>query len=154
MTGSVPRTMTQAFLGLVLASAAAALSAGDPGLVATGPDNKVAIKGYDTVAYFTEGKARKGKTEFSASWNNAEWHFASPDHRDLFAADPERYVPQFGGFCARGIIKGKRVAADPEAWTIVDGKLYIKFNETVRDDWRKSPAENIQKAEEKWVRFE
>ena len=122
-------------------------------MVATGPDN-VAIKGYDTVAYFTEGQAMKGASEFAASWNGAKWHFANARHRDLFASDPERYAPQFGGFCAAGIAKGKKAAADPEAWTIVDGKLYIKFNMEVRERWQKDRAEKIQTAEENWAEYQ
>jgi YHS domain-containing protein len=119
-------------------------------MVATGPDN-VAIKGYDTVAYFTKGQAMKGKSEFAFSWNNAEWHFANAAHRDLFTANPERYAPQFGGFCANGLSKGKRVAADPEAWTIVDGKLYIKVSKAARDRWRKDKAARIKEAEDNWA---
>ena len=109
----------------------------------------LAVSGYDAVAYFTEGKPVEGSDDFTAEYDGALWRFGSAENRDAFTADPARYAPQFGGFCARGIIKGKRVVADPQAWTIVDGKLYIKFNEAVRDDWRENPAENIQKAEEK-----
>jgi YHS domain-containing protein len=111
----------------------------------------VAIKGYDTVAYFTEGRALKGKKEFEFSWQSVRWYFANAAHRDLFAANPKRYVPQFGGFCARGMTRGKMAAADPKAWTIVDGKLYMKFSKASRDRWRQNKAENIKKAEEKWA---
>ena len=90
-------------LGCLMAAAAMSVFAGSPtNMVATGPDN-VAIKGYDTVAYFTEGRAMKGNGEFVTSWNGAKWHFANAGHRDLFATDPERYAPQFGGFCAADI---------------------------------------------------
>ena len=141
-------------LGCLMAAAAMSVFAGSPtNMVATGPDN-VAIKGYDTVAYFTEGQPMKGSSDFVASWNGAEWHFANAEHRDLFSANPERYAPQFGGFCSAGISKGKKVAADPEAWTIVDGKLYIKLNEEVRDRWREDKAENIEKAEENWAKYQ
>jgi hypothetical protein len=130
------------------------VTAGNPQkMVATGPDD-VAIKGYDTVAYFTEGQAMKGNSKLVASWNDAEWHFANVAHRDLFTANPERYAPQFGGFCANGLSKGKKVAADPEAWTIVDGKLYIKFSKAARDRWSKNRAENIKKAEESWAKYQ
>jgi hypothetical protein len=115
----------------------------------------VAIKGYDTVAYFTEGRARKGKKEFEFSWRNAHWYFVSAAHREMFAANPERHAPQFGGFCANGMSKGKgkMVAADPEAWTIVDGKLYMKFNKAVRDRWRPDKAARIKKAEKNWAKI-
>jgi hypothetical protein len=110
----------------------------------------VAIKGYDTVAYFTVGRAIKGKKEFEISWRDAHWHFVSAAHRDMFAANPERYAPRFGGFCANGMSKGKTAAADPEAWTIVDGKLCLKFNKAVRDRWRPDRAVRIKKAEKNW----
>lgn len=133
---------------LVAAAVAMPVIAGQ-GMIATGPDN-VAIKGYDTVAYFTDGKPVKGKSEFAYTWNDAEWHFANAVHRDLFAADPERYAPQFGGFCAMGLSMEKKTVADPTAWTIVDGKLYLKFSEGARDRWRADKAANIKKAEANW----
>jgi hypothetical protein len=125
------------------------LAEGSHKAIATDPFG-VAIKGYDTVAYFTEGRAIKGKKEFEFSWRDAHWHFVSAAHRDMFAANPERYAPKFGGFCANGMSKGKMAAADPEAWTIVDGKLYMKFNKAVRDRWRPDKAVRIKKAEKNW----
>ncbi len=151
------KTITRTLLGFLMAAAAMSVFAGSPmKMVATGPDN-VAIKGYDTVAYFTEGQAMKGENKFVASWNDAEWHFANVAHRDLFTTNPERYAPQFGGFCANGLskeFKGVKVAADPEAWTIVDGKLYIKFSKAARDRWRKDKAEKIKEAEESWAKYQ
>ncbi|MFQ5995727.1 MAG: YHS domain-containing (seleno)protein [Acidiferrobacterales bacterium] len=148
------KTITRTLLGFLMAAAAMSVFADSPKkMVATGPDN-VAIKGYDTVAYFTEGQPMKGKSKFVASWNDAEWHFANAAHRDLFTANPERYAPQFGGFCAQGLSRGKKVVADPEAWTIVDGKLYIKFSKASRDRWRKDKAEKIKKAEESWATYQ
>lgn len=125
--------------------------AGDSQEMVNAGANGVAIKGYDTVAYFTESRPMQGKPEFAHSWRDAEWHFSKAEHRDLFAADPERYAPQFGGFCANGLSKGKLVAANPEAWTIVDGKLYIKFSEVAREEWRKDKTRKIEKAKETWV---
>ena len=111
----------------------------------------VAIKGYDTVAYFTDGLAIKGKSEYSYNWNDASWHFSKPENRDLFAANPERYAPQFRGHCAYGLAKGKLVAADPEEWTIVDGKLYMNYNRSFRDSWRQDKTAMIKKAEANWA---
>ncbi len=155
MPSLTPKSVTRVLLGFLMAAAAAmsVLADSSKEMVATGPDN-VAIQGYDTVAYFTEDQAMKGTSEFVASWNDAEWHFASAAHRDLFMATPERYAPQFGGFCAAGLTKGKKVAADPEAWTIVDGKLYIKFNKAVRDRWQDDSAEKIKTAEENWAKYQ
>ena len=147
--------LTRLFINVSLVAGLVTLSfAGDPQkMVATGPDG-VAIKGYDTVAYFTENRAMKGNPEFSHFWRDAKWYFANADHRDLFAADPEHYAPQFGGFCALGISKGKAVAADPEAWTIVDGKLYMKFSEDARGRWRKDKDKAIEKAKENWTELQ
>jgi len=111
----------------------------------------VAIQGYDTVAYFTEERAVKGKSEFEFEWHNARWRFTNEKHRDLFAASPERYAPQFGGLCAGAMVRGVVVKADPEAWTIVDGKLYMKVNKQFRDEWREDPAGNISKATKTWA---
>lgn len=110
----------------------------------------VAIKGYDAVAYFTEGRATKGNPEFAYSWRDTQWYFANTRHREMFAADPEQYAPQFGGHCANGLSVGKVVVADPEQWTIVDGKLYMKFNRSARDRWRQDKDAKIIKAENNW----
>ena len=114
----------------------------------------IAIKGYDPVAYFTDGRATKGKSEYSYTWNDAIWYFSKPENRDLFATNPDRYAPQFGGHCANGLSKGKLVAADPEQWTIVDGKLYLKFNRTARNSWRQDKTARITKAEKNWAEIQ
>ena len=119
-------------------------------LIAT-DSSAVAIKGYDTVAYFTEGRAIKGKKEFEFVWQDARWWFSSAAHRGLFAVNPVRYAPRFGGHCALGMSRNKKVAADPEAWTIVDGKLYMKFREAARDRWRQDITANIKKGEKVWA---
>lgn len=118
--------------------------------VIAGESEKVAIKGYDTVAYFTEGQPMKGDPEFVFAWNDAQWQFASAAHRDMFASNPERYAPQFGGHCSMGLSKGVKAIADPEVWTIVDGKLYLYFSKGARDKFRQNPQENIKKAEASW----
>lgn len=117
----------------------------------TGADN-VAIMGYDTVAYFTDGQPTKGKHEFAFSWNDAQWHFASARNRDLFAAKPEHYAPQFGGFCAAAMTRGQVKVIDPEAWAIVDGKLYLSFSKRGIRKFRRDPAENIEKAGAAWAK--
>jgi hypothetical protein len=112
--------------------------------------NDVAIKGYDTVAYFTKGKATKGSEEFQHSWQDAQWHFTSANHRDLFTANPERYAPRYGGYCALGLAAGEYADSDPEAWTIVDGKLYLNNTKGFREVWRKAPEAHIGNAEYNW----
>ena len=128
--------------------------AGDPQkMINTGPDN-VAIKGYDTVAYFTEGQPMKGKPEFVYSWNDARWHFVNTTQRDLFAANPERYAPQFGGHCSMALSRDEVKVIDPEAWAIVDGKLYLSYSKPGIQKFRQNAAENIKKAEENWTKLQ
>jgi YHS domain-containing protein len=88
-------------------------------------DARVALKGYDPVAYFTNGRPEKGTPEITASFEGTTYWFGSPEHRALFAADPVRYAPQFNGFCAINVARGHKYEADPEAWVIADGKLYV-----------------------------
>lgn len=130
---------------LVMDAAAAA----EPTVNAT--DGNVAINGYDAVAYFTDGKATKGSGENEIIWQGALWHFASPEHRKLFEADPSRYAPQFGGWCAAGMAEGEYVQVDAEAWAIVDGKLYLNYSRKVRDKWQDNRSESIAKAERTWA---
>jgi hypothetical protein len=123
-----------------------------PGL-AVGADEqapRVAIKGYDPVAYFTPGKPSPGSTDISYDWEGARWQFASAAHRDLFRQDPDAYAPQYGGYCALGMVGGSRGQVDPEAWAIVDGKLYLYYERAARDEWRKNQAANIAAADRVW----
>jgi enamine deaminase RidA (YjgF/YER057c/UK114 family) len=129
-------------------------------LLAAGPSRgeeaRLAISGYDPVAYFTDGKPVPGQSELEHRWRNARWRFASPAHRDLFASDPGRYAPQYDGYCAVGVT-GVDFAAphkdtvDPEVWTIIDGKLYLAHGrDGLWDEWREKAAEKIKSADESW----
>lgn len=112
--------------GLLVSAVGGAALAGEP--VNTGPFGDVAIKGYDTVAYFTESRAVKGSSEFSYDWLDTPWHFHSAENRDLFKADPVRYAPQYGGYCTLGVGIDTHASEniDPEnSWRIIDGKLYF-----------------------------
>jgi hypothetical protein len=109
-----------------------------------------AIDGYDPVAYFTEGKPAKGKKEFSHSWMGANWLFASAANRDAFAAAPEKYAPQYNGYCAYGIANGYAVKIDPDAWTVENGKLYLNYSKSVRADWLKEKPGYIAKGDANW----
>jgi YHS domain-containing protein len=111
---------------------------------------KIAIQGYDPVAYFTEGKPIKGSRDFEYQWQGARWLFASPRHLELFSTRPESYAPQFGGFCAGAIADGVLARPDPEAWVIVDGKLYLNGSKAGLVDWKQDAGANILKAQEKW----
>ncbi|MCI0429088.1 MAG: extracellular solute-binding protein [Rhodospirillales bacterium] len=110
----------------------------------------VAIRGYDPVAYFTEGRAVKGSEEIAHEWLGATWQFATAEHRDLFAADPVKYTPQYGGYCAGAMVNGYTVAANPENWRIVDGKLYLNFSEGGLLQWARNGPEAIRSADAQW----
>ncbi len=110
-----------------------------------------AISGYDTVAYHTEGRAVKGKAEFSHEWNDANWYFASAKSRDLFAADPERYAPQFGGYCTGSLSYGMVVQANPTIFKIIDGKLY--FANSVKRSRSFQDQKAIKRAHKEWATF-
>jgi hypothetical protein len=118
-------------------------------LVNTDAD-KVAIKGYDPVAYFTDGRAAKGSPEYEYMWLGARWRFASAAHRDLFTRRPDYYAPRFGGYCAGAMMNGVTFKANPEAWVIVDGKLYLNGTLEGLADWQTDATANINKADEQW----
>jgi enamine deaminase RidA (YjgF/YER057c/UK114 family)/YHS domain-containing protein len=120
---------------------------------AWGDEARIAISGYDPVAYFTDGQPVRGASDFEYVWHNARWYFASAAHRDLFIANPEQYAPQYDGFCAMGASLDKgahKDTVDPQAWAIVNGKLYLTHTVRSLDRWRQSPADNIKRADEKW----
>lgn len=120
--------------------------------LADGPPagRRIALSGYDPVAYFTEKKPVKGNPQFTAEWKGAVWHFASAANRDLFKADPAKYAPQYGGYCAFGASEGYAVKTEPDAWSIVDGKLYLNYNTTVRTKWSENIPERIKAADKNW----
>lgn len=111
----------------------------------------LAIRGFDPVAYFEEGKAVPGLEEFSFRWRDAEWRFASEASRDAFAGSPERYAPQYGGFCAYAMSFGSRAPIDPEAWDIVEGRLFLNKSRGVRKDWLEDRDGNIERADGHWA---
>jgi hypothetical protein len=113
----------------------------------------VAIHGYDTVAYFTDAKPTKGKADFEHVWEETRWQFASNTNRELFKANPERYAPQFGGYCAGGLAVGEYANGDPELFMIVDGKLYLIKNKKYQTAWLKAPETAIHFAEYNWGNF-
>lgn len=112
-----------------------------------------ALKGYDAVAYFTEGKPVKGKDEFRHDWMGAKWYFASAANRDAFAQSPEKYAPQFGGYCAWAVSQSYTAPIDPTAWKIVEGKLYLNYNKEVQQKWEADQANLIKKGQENWPRL-
>ncbi len=114
----------------------------------------VALRGYDPVAYFLEGRPVKGQKEFSHEYADANWRFASSGNRDRFAADPEKYAPQYGGFCAWGISQAKFFDGDPEVWKVTGGKLYVNYNKEIEKTWEQDIPGFIEKADHNWPRLE
>jgi YHS domain-containing protein len=114
--------------------------------------NGVAIQGYDVVAYFTDNRAVPGQAQFSHTWSGVRWQFASASHRDAFAADPERYAPAFGGYCAYGVSRGYAVDIDPEAFAVADETLYLNYSKRVQVTWNQDRAGYIEKARALWPR--
>lgn len=134
-------------LGLALAIPVFADSKVDP---VNHDGSGVAIKGYDPVAYFTESKPVKGSSAFTHRWMNSTWWFSSAKNRDEFARMPDKYAPQYGGYCAYGVSQNHTVSIDPEAWTIVDGKLYLNYSKGVQGTWSKAVPQHIAEADRNW----
>lgn len=132
--------MLSAFSSLALAK--------DP--IETGSFNNKAIYGYDTVAYFTENKPVEGEDEVTSEWRGAVWHFSSAANKALFDADQEKYAPQYGGYCAYAMSKGRFVGIDEEAFTIYQGKLYLNYSKGVAEDWREDKDGFIKLADSEY----
>jgi len=146
MNGTLRRLLTTGALFL-LASAAAA----EDEVFVT---DSAAIRGHDPVAYFTEGRPVPGDAEIRHEWSGATWLFSSRENRDRFAADPERYAPQFGGFCAYGLSRGYKVGTDPAAFTIHNDKLYLNYSLAVRATWLQDTDTYIRKGVDNWQTLE
>lgn len=126
---------------------------GFPAIAATpisGAAHGPAIGGYDVVAYFTDGKPQKGRAEFHADWHGASWWFLSAEHRDRFLQMPERYAPQYGGYCAFAAAHGGLTPGSGRRWKIVDDKLYLNANWAAQTLWQNDIPGNIVKSDEKW----
>lgn len=121
--------------------------------VGQSPADELAIKGYDTVAYFKAGKALKGNESFTFRWHDMTWYFLSKESRDLFAAGPEKYAPQYDGYCAWALTEARKAKTDPEVWKIVDGKLYLNCSSTAYEKWIKDIPGNIKKADANWLKL-
>ncbi|MCF8467089.1 MAG: YHS domain-containing protein [Sneathiella sp.] len=111
---------------------------------------RTAVEGYDVVAYFTDGKPTEGRQEHKVNWKGVDWYFASDGHKKLFEADPEKYAPQYGGYCAWAVSQGYTASTVPEAWRIVDGKLYLNYSKGVQKTWEENIPGNIAEANKNW----
>ncbi len=122
--------------------------------VDTGTDNNdVILAGHDAVAYFTENRPVLGSADYTASYAGAIYRFASAENRDLFRADPAKYAPAYGGYCALGTSFGKKFQVDGKAFRVVDGQLYVNKNLEVYATWKKDIPGNIEKADGYWPRI-
>ena len=109
-----------------------------------------AIDGTDPISYFTEGRPVAGDASITHEWNGAKWRFTSVENRDRFAASPEKYAPQYGGYCAWAVSQGYTASTVPEAWSIVDGKLYLNYSKGVQKNWEKDVPGHIASGDKKW----
>jgi len=112
--------------------------------------SKLAIDGYDAVAYFKTGQPVKGVPDHTVTWNGANWRFASAENKAAFAANPQTFAPQYGGYCAWAVSEGYTAKGDPQHWRIVDGKLYLNYNASVQKDWAKDIPARIAKGDKNW----
>lgn len=113
-------------------------------------ENGLAIRGYDPVAYFTAGRPMRGSANFTHMWNGSTWRFASAANRDRFAAEPERYAPAYGGFCAFAVSEGYTAPIDPNAWRIVDGRLFLNYDRAIQRRWEQDIPGRISRADTNW----
>lgn len=146
MHHAIPRPVVRLVAALAMFMAAA-VAAAAPEIFS---DPSGAIRGYDPVAYFTAGKPMKGSKAFQHTWRGATWSFVSKENLDRFVADPGRYAPQYGGYCAFGVANGYTPAVDPTAWAIVEGKLYLNLNAEVQQRWNGDRPGWIGKANAQW----
>ena len=125
------------------------------GNIAVGKSNmsNIAINGYDTVAYFKAGKAIKGIESFTFQWHDMNWFFLTKENRDLFASTPEKYAPQYDGYCAWALTEARLAQTDPEVWKIVNGKLYLNCSQSAYEKWSKDIPGNIKKADINWLKL-
>ena len=149
-TGRTTRRFIAPLLAVILGLVAGGAAALEP-VFSTSSGG--AIRGYDPVAYFTEGRPVEGKSAHRFEWMGATWSFASAENRAAFEADPEKYAPRYGGYCAWAVSRGYTASIVPEAWRIVDGALYLNYSLSVRERWAKDIPGNIARAEVNWPRL-
>jgi YHS domain-containing protein len=116
--------------------------------------NGVAIRGYDPVAYFLDNTPTEGLAEYAATWQGVEWRFKSKANMDMFTSNPEKFAPQFGGFCAYGVSDNHKSPTDPSAFTVVNEKLYLNYSPKVKQLWSKDREMHIRRAETNWPALE
>jgi YHS domain-containing protein len=141
------RILTSFPFALLLLTGLSGVAVGKP------PQQGAAIDGYDPVAYFQVGKALHGNESFTFPWHGLIWYFSTKENRDLFAAGPEKYAPQYDGYCAWAMTEARKAQTDPEVWKIVDGKLYLNCSKAAYEKWSRDIPGNIKKADVNWLKF-
>lgn len=122
----------------------------DQAPVYTGLLSRTAVSGYDTVAYFTEGRPVRGSADFRTTYQGYEYRFSSAQNLAAFRANPARYLPQYGGYCAWAVSQGYTASADPTNWRIVDGRLYLNYNDEIQRRWEQDIPGHIRNANSNW----
>jgi hypothetical protein len=142
------RFLLVAIFTMLLMAGVTRAQAAEP--VFTGLVKGVAVGGYDPVAYFTEKKPVAGSKDITLEHQGVMWRFASIANRDAFKADPDKYAPQYGGYCAWAVSQNYTAKGDPNAWTISNGKLYLNYNKSVQSTWEKDIPGNVTKGDTNW----
>jgi hypothetical protein len=142
----MPPLARRALLGLPLLLAL-------PARARTNAERGLAVRGTDVVAYFAEGRPRAGRAAFAVEHAGARWLFATAANRDAFAADPVRYAPAYGGFCAWAVAQGYTAPIDPEAWRIVEGRLFLNYDRAVQRRWERDIPGFIARGDANWPRL-
>ena len=114
----------------------------------------LAIRGFDTVAFYTAESALRGDPKYAFAWRGATWYFSSEANMEKFKANPDAYAPQFGGYCSYAVSHGYTADGDPQQWKIVDGKLYLNYNQKAKEAWEKEQEKFIKDGEKFWAEFE
>ena len=152
MTGKTTKRMNykQWFAVLLLGFSSALFAAGNHDIYTSWFSDK-AVSGYDTVAFFTQGKPVKGSPKYAHEWKGVMWLFATEKHLNMFRDAPERYAPQYGGYCAWAIaVKGDRAPGDPNFWRVVNGRLYLNYDRSVQDKWQADIPGFIKQGDINW----
>ena len=139
-------------LSVAIAFAACTSSEGVKPINADG--SGVAVRGFDAVAYFTVNSAVKGDPKYEFLWNGARWYFASEENMEKFKRDPGNFAPQFGGYCSYAVSHGYTADGDPEQWKVVNGKLYLNYNQKAKEAWEREQDKLIKDGEHNWAEFQ
>lgn len=146
------KTMQLKLIGLmsfILLLSSGQILAEDPPIY-TGFFSDKAVSGYDTVAYFSENKPVKGKKKYTYKYMDANWYFKNQENLDMFKANPTKYAPQYGGYCAWSVSEGNNASGDPKQWTIVNDKLYLNYDQEIKERWLENRDAFIIDADKNW----